>query len=121
MKKNYHLLRSLGFTFLTLLITTTIYSQTRFPGTVLGKVTDSKSNQPIESAVVKLLNAKDSTATGSTTTGKTGDFIITNQAPGSYILKVSFVGFKSLLMRVEIGNGQTSVGTLALEAGIDLE
>jgi len=111
----------MGLTLLSLLIATTIYSQSRFPGLVSGKVTDSKTNQPLESAAVKLLKAQDSTATGSVTTTKTGDFTITNQAPGSYILKISFIGFKSILMRIEVGNGRTNVGTIPLEAGIDLE
>jgi hypothetical protein len=114
-------LKSIGFIFLSLLLATTLYSQSRFPGSVSGKVIDSKSNQPIESAVIKLLTAKDSTSTGNAVSNKTGDFTITNQAPGSYLLKLSFIGFKSLLMRIEIANGKTSVGTLGLEAGVDLE
>ena len=73
----------------------TTQAQTRITSVTLkGIVTDSITNQPMAFATVTLLKVKDSSAvTGGLTTAK-GDFNIQGVRPGTYTLKIAYMGYK---------------------------
>lgn len=82
-------------------------SQVRVTGEVL-----EKQNAPIASATVVLLDSAQTVLAG-TTTDKVGKFDITHTASGKYTLKISHVGFKNYLKKIE---GNVDLGTIQLMA-----
>ena len=60
---------------------------------IRGAVYENQTLDPMPSASIKLLNAKDSLIAG-TVTGENGRFLVSNIRPGKYTLKVSYVGYK---------------------------
>ncbi len=74
---------------------------------ITGKIIDATSNEPIEFATIAVLKSKDSSVVNVVTSGVDGNFFITNVPPGLYKIKVSFVGYKNILVdtvRVVPGN-----------------
>jgi len=65
--------------------------------TLKGVITDSTTTQPMAFASVTLLRLKDSTAVIGGLTNVKGEFNIPNVKPGSYTLKIAFMGYKSIL------------------------
>ncbi|MDP3581278.1 MAG: carboxypeptidase regulatory-like domain-containing protein, partial [Ignavibacteria bacterium] len=63
-------------------------------GVVTGKIIDAASNSPIEYASVILLSKQNSQMVGGIATDKNGEFAIRGIPTGTYILNVTFVGFK---------------------------
>jgi hypothetical protein len=70
--------------------------------TLNGIVTDSLNSQPMAFATVTLLNVKDSSAVIGGLTGAKGDFNIPRVRPGSYTLKIAYMGYKSILKPLTI-------------------
>ena len=68
---------------------------------VSGKVANAKTNSPVEFATAALLRS-DSTVVGGVMTDAKGDFRIVARESGSYILRVSFMGFKSAFQNVQL-------------------
>jgi len=66
------------------------------PGKIEGKV-GSSTGQPIESATIALLNAKDSSVVKVTSTNKSGQFHFNNLPAGKYIISATSVGFGATL------------------------
>ncbi|MCH6233651.1 outer membrane beta-barrel family protein [Cognataquiflexum rubidum] len=61
-----------------------------------GKVSDAKSQEPLEFASVAVYKTLDSTLVEGSITDVSGVFLIENVPAGSYFLKVSFIGFQTL-------------------------
>ena len=61
---------------------------------VTGKVLEKQTQQGIEQAAVRLLNAKDSSMVGGVATDKNGAFILRNITKGTYILNITYMGFE---------------------------
>ncbi|UFH54171.1 outer membrane beta-barrel protein [Spirosoma sp. KNUC1025] len=76
------------------LLTSALYAQTAPPTrfTLQGRAVDTAA-APLASSTVMLLNPKDSSLVNFTRTGETGAFAFKNIKSGTYILKISFVGF----------------------------
>ncbi|MCC2546477.1 outer membrane beta-barrel protein [Hymenobacter sp. BT175] len=85
---------------------------------ITGMVLDSTSGQPLREASVSLLAAKDSTYLSFTITDGDGRFTLRNVAPGRYQLLLTFLGYPSRRLPVQISQpGQPlDLGTLRLLA-----
>lgn len=83
--------------------------------TISGKITDKTSGEEMIGATVKLLKT-DSSQVGGVTTDMSGRFKIKAPANGSYILKISSVGYKTLTQKVTVKNGgDLSLGQLNMD------
>ena len=69
--------------------------------TVKGKVTDGNNN-PIEFANIVLSHANDSSFVSGTTSGKDGGYVLHATNNGEYLLRVSSVGYKSVIKKVTL-------------------
>lgn len=65
-------------------------------GEIFGAVIDSISSEPMAYVTVMALNPKDSSIVGGAITGDNGDFSIADLKLGEYLLKISFVGYRTL-------------------------
>ncbi len=81
-----------------------------------GKVQDRDNRQPLEFANVALLSPGDSSVITGNMTDLQGVFQF-ESAPGSYIFRVGFIGYKSHFEPVQLGQKNTvNFGTIALQA-----
>ncbi|NII84528.1 SusC/RagA family TonB-linked outer membrane protein [Pedobacter sp. SG908] len=78
--------------------------------TISGKVTDASNNSPVPGAVVKIINTNLVTSTSS---GGTYSFSV-DLAPGKYQIQISFIGFKSNIETVILGENTTVQANSAL-------
>ena len=74
------------------LLTSTLYAQNPARFTLQGRAVDTLA-APLAESTVMLLNPKDSSLVNFTRTNATGTFSFKNLKAGSYLLKISFVGF----------------------------
>lgn len=83
---------------------------------VTGRVLDSEEGEALVYATVQLMKP-DSTSmvTGGTTNGR-GAFQIKNVAAGSYVVKISYIGYRNFVRSLVVKEGQleTQVGTVLL-------
>ena len=63
--------------------------------TITGTIVDKVSNEPAMQASVQLLKA-DSTRVASTASSTSGKFTLTAPQDGKYLVKVTYVGYKTL-------------------------
>lgn len=84
--------------------------------TVRGLLKDSV-NAPLPSATVLLLNAKDSALVNFAASTTDGSFEIRNVSKQQYLLKVTYVGYKPHMQRLDLTNtsGDFNVGAIVLE------
>ena len=87
---------------------------------VKGKILDS-NNQPVIAATVALLNAKDSSLAKVGTTEGDGTFEL-EVSSGSYLLKISAVGFDTYTSQVAVSNESVSLPEIKLSSvSVDLK
>ncbi len=83
---------------------------------VTGRVLDSEEGEALAYATVQLMKP-DSTSmvTGGTTNGR-GAFQLKNVAPGSYIVRISYIGYRNFFHALTVKEGQleAQVGTVLL-------
>ncbi|MEZ0484692.1 outer membrane beta-barrel protein [Fibrella aquatica] len=86
-------------------------------GVIKGLVIDSTTQKALLEANISLLSAKDSSFVQVQSTGGEGDFTLTDIAPGTYRLLVSFVGYQTKTVRVTITPERPEVvlGTLLVQ------
>ncbi|MFN0276883.1 MAG: carboxypeptidase regulatory-like domain-containing protein, partial [Chitinophagales bacterium] len=73
-----------------LLSCTFTQAQSGFKGTII----DAQTLLPVEFATVSVLQVADSLILTGTITDSTGGFIIENVLPGTYHIKLSFIGYR---------------------------
>ncbi|WP_029274199.1 SusC/RagA family TonB-linked outer membrane protein [Pedobacter borealis] len=95
--------------FLLLLFTEMAQAQNK-RYTISGKVTDAANNSPVPGAVVKIINTNLVTSTSSS---GTYNFSV-DLAPGKYQIQISFIGFKSNIETVTLGDNTTVQANSAL-------
>ena len=86
--------------------------------TVTGKVTEKATGDILPGATAVLLNTKDSTQVTGAATGSNGVFSISTKKGGKYILRISYMGYKTMFKDLNLQRskeGETSLGTFALE------
>ena len=104
-------------TFLTLLLSTlfTIYSQAQ-KCNVSGEVIDKTTHEPIAYANVALFAIKDSALVTGTITNDKGNFLIENMKYGNYRVKISFIGYQSVIIHnVLLQPGTRDLGKTELQ------
>ena len=94
---------------LLLPVTVAVLAQNR---TITGTLYDGEMKEHVPFAVVQLLKQDSSYVVGATS-DETGTFKVTAPANGRYILKASYVGYRTIFQNVTIANEQdVSVGQL---------
>src|SRR5579872_1519072 len=68
-------------------------------GTIVGRLIDSASNLPLQSATITLYPTGKSKVLRRTLSDSSGDFALTNIPPGSYTVVIEFVGFRTINVR----------------------
>lgn len=84
--------------------------------TVSGKITDKSDGKAIGLATVQLLNKKDSSFINGINSGDDGKFAINVKKSGSYLVKISFVGYNPEFRTVALGksNPAANIGDVQL-------
>lgn len=84
---------------------------------VSGRVIDAEMREAMPSSTVMLLNPKDSATVVSTVSDLNGKFSLPSVKTGSYILKVSYVGFRTIYKNLTLTKDEKKMelGTLVLE------
>ena len=97
----------------SLLLITSITTQAQ---NIRGKVCQEKDKSPVSFATVGLVQLPDSTMTTGVITLTDGGFLFEKVKPGTYFLKVSFVGYKPSGKKVSVvaGQGEVAVDTIFL-------
>ena len=86
---------------LLLTVTLSTYAQNKIV-TVSGRVIEAGTKEPVELAAVQLLSLPDSTQVAGMTTSTQGYFSLSKQKPGKYLLKVSFIGYVTKIIPVQL-------------------
>ncbi len=81
-------------TLLLLSLSTFVYSQSRTPGQVSGKITDKENKQPVEYANIVLIDTVTKQMVSGVVTDSAGRFCLTNLPFGVYFLDYSFIGYE---------------------------
>ena len=88
--------------------------------TLEGRIVEATTDKAIGYATVALMQT-DSTVVAAVAADATGAFKIGAKAEGTYLLQISSVGYTTLNRAVEIVEGRTKLGKIALEQGVDIE
>ncbi|OEK08479.1 hypothetical protein A8C32_03240 [Flavivirga aquatica] len=75
------------------------------------------NNQPIVYANTTLINTENSLPIAGTTTNESGDFVIDKIKTGNYLLKISFLGFKTFTKQVRLDRN-INFNTIILEENL---
>lgn len=100
--------------FLTIGIITT-FAQNKII-TVSGKIIDSSDKSPVVQAGVQLLHLPDSTYIAGSVTKSDGSFTLPKVKEGSYVLKLTYVGYKTKKMALKLSDSRPNynVGSVSL-------
>ncbi len=88
-------------------------------GNIKGKVVDVKNRQSLPDATVTILNREDSVAVGFAVADKTGSFEIKNVPFGSFILGISFTGYKEFIRNIEITAARPTIDMDTVRLSVD--
>ena len=99
-----------------LLFTTIVQAQHSIQSTVL----DSNNNLTIEMATVRLLRANDSSLVQGTQTNVKGDFILNKIKSGSYILKISTIGYNDYNKNIIVDKKDIILRSILLSENVKL-
>ncbi len=86
-------------------------------GIIKGKVIDASTKKPIDYANISLFNKKDSSIVNGAVSDAEGNFLIKNISPGIYYSKISFIGYKTDVIKsinLSASNKIISLGTISL-------
>ena len=89
------------WTVLLLTATLSTYAHNKIV-TVSGRVIEAGTKEPVELAAVQLLSLPDSAQVAGMTTSTQGYFSLSKQKPGKYLLKVSFIGYVTKIIPVQL-------------------
>ncbi len=89
---------------------------------VTGKITDKAKNEALPGAAAALLSPKDSTVVAGVVSDVNGKFNITTKKDGQYILRISYMGFKTTTRDITLERDKRTVdlGTIALGEDVTL-
>ncbi len=96
-----------------MLIATNLFPQAK-NSIVTGIVLDKSSEQPVEFATVQLMKQADSTVIITTVTDKKGKFDFNKTASGSYILRVSFIGYENNSIKITVNRQNQNIGQIEI-------
>lgn len=69
------------------------------PTIIKGQVIYAKKKVPLEFRNIVLKRVDDSTMTGATYSGKTGEFILAGIPAGRYYLRITYIGYETKIIR----------------------
>ena len=101
---------------LMLLCTFSIFAQNKVI-TVSGRVVESDTKEPAAQATVQLLSLPDSAYAAGIASSNQGWFTLPKVKAGKYVLKVSYIGFRTKLVPVQLSANATDkkLGTITLD------
>ncbi len=82
--------------------------------TISGRVVDDEQKEAVIQATIALLKT-DSTVAANTVTNMEGQFTMTAPVDGRYIVRVSYVGFKTLYKNISVEGKPLAMGTLTIQ------
>ncbi len=82
--------------------------------TIKGKIIDSGSQVPIDFANVALIKPNSETTTTGVTTDEKGNFLLPQVPKGKYTLRVSFVGYNTLNIPLNVSDNELDMGVIKL-------
>ncbi|MBE0644417.1 MAG: carboxypeptidase-like regulatory domain-containing protein, partial [Bacteroidetes bacterium] len=89
---------------------------------IQGRILQKDGGTPLANANVILQRLPDSSTAGGTVTGKDGRFLFDNLRNGRYVLKISYIGYTTLVKDVPLRGQSAKLGDLTLsESTISLE
>ncbi|MEI7664079.1 MAG: TonB-dependent receptor [Bacteroidota bacterium] len=71
-----------------------LFSQSRFPGTIYGKISDAQTGSPVEYANIVLRTLRTDSMVSGTVSDSSGAFRMKNIPYGTYIAEYSFIGYE---------------------------
>lgn len=98
---------------LLLLVLTAATITTFAQRTITGKVVEQDTKEEVIQATVSLLNT-DSSLVANAVTSATGAFKVTAPKDGSYIVKITYVGFKTYTRSVKMEGKPVQLGTISI-------
>jgi len=105
------MIKSLHIILLLLLLASAAFAQTY---SIRGKAVDATNKSTVAGASVSIRKEKDSNNIAGVLTDTGGRFVLTGLAPDKYIVKVSFFGYKPLIVKVQIVQQNINLGSLKL-------
>ncbi|HAS44499.1 MAG TPA: TonB-dependent receptor [Microscillaceae bacterium] len=81
---------------------------------VRGTVQEKGKTETLPGATVILAKPKATTGRGEVTNNQ-GAFVFKNVKPGNYVLRISFIGYKTFAQNITVGSQPLNVGTLSLQ------
>ena len=103
------------FISILVLLSANLFSQGK-NNTVTGIVIDKLSKQPIEFATVQLMLQDDSAVISTTVTDKKGKFVFNKISGGSYMLRLSFIGYENNSIKIIVNRQSQNIGTIEITA-----
>ena len=96
-----------------LLLLASYYSATAGGGSIIGKVTDARTKEPLAAVSIRIENTQLGVATNSQ-----GEYVLLDLSSGIYGLRASFVGYRAEVRTgIRLREGDTAVVNFSLEAG----
>ncbi len=86
-------------------------------GSVIGIISDTLSNHPVEYASIAIISAVDSTVKGGAVSGKDGSFSVTKLPAGRFMVRVSFMGYDAWVSKpftISMSTQQYDAGSIKL-------
>jgi hypothetical protein len=84
---------------------------------VTGHTLDAKDNSPLIGVTVVLVSTADTSAKSGTVTDVDGNFALANVHPGSYTLRVIYLGYTTITRALTVADKDIALGTLSMSAG----
>lgn len=113
-------MKKLGiWTMLLLLCTLSTFAQNNKVITVSGRVIENdEAKEPVELAAVQLLSLPDSTQAAGVTTSGQGKFTLPKVKAGKYVLKISFIGYvtKTIPLQLVASAPSKNMGNITLKS-----
>lgn len=100
---------------LFLFLTIIMLSSSVFAGGIGGRILDETSKSPIQFVTVTVINKTTQKSVAGSLTNDMGFFNINAVPDGQYILKATFVGYKTIKKEITINTKKIDAGTLLLE------
>ena len=99
---------------LAVVVTLTTFTAALAQRTISGKVVEQDTKEAVIQATVALLKS-DSTLVGNAVTNANGNFQMTAPSNGNFIVRITYVGFKTYTKRITVSDGKpVQMGTITL-------
>jgi hypothetical protein len=82
--------------------------------TIKGKIVDAGSQEPIDFANIALIKPESKEPTTGVTTDNKGQFLLPQVPKGKYTLRVSFVGYNTLIIPLNVSDNELDMGVIKL-------